>query len=626
MRPNAFPDGTQGANTRSGGLAPAPVEAPAVGRVDGRMELMSTKETSDELAGAPAGVADPLFIALADALHDRIVIRLDDAGRILRWPAPAERLMGFDRGEVEGQPYLMLVASPALTPIRAILAQTQTHGRWATERWWRSADGGLRWIAETLVPVHRNGDGPVEFLLVLEDRTGRESSSGRGEDATPREAAALARESHLRGELRAAEWRAAFLAEASSILVASSLSFEGTTRGLARLAVSRLAEWCLIHALDPQGVIRRLEFAHRDPRAEEALAELRQGGFRPEQDSPLVAVLRTGVGQILGAVPKAFVDSLVDTDEQAALLAGLGARSVMVVPLLGRGRVLGALTLVDGRRDEAFDEDDLGLAEELARRAAIAIDNARLYREAQEANRAKADFLAIMSHELRTPLNAIMGYSDLLDAEISGPVTGAQRRQIGRVRASARHLLQLIEEILAYARMESGSEEMTVEHVRAEEVAAQAVASMESLAIARQLRLELHADGRTSISTDVGKLRQILVSLISNAIKFTDAGGVDVRVITGDDSVRFEIIDSGIGLSPDQIQRVFEPFWQAEPPTTRRAGGTGLGLSVARRYARLLGGDITARSESDGGATFVLELPRQPAAASSAAPHDGIRD
>ncbi len=255
-------------------------------------------------------------------------------------------------------------------------------------------------------------------------------------------------------------------------------------------------------------------------------------------------------------------------------------------------------------------EKDVELERLRAELRCLALDNARLYQDAQEANQAKADFLAVVSHELLTPLNAILGYSDLLDANVSGAMTAQQQNHVSRIRASARHLLQLVEEILSFARLHEIGEEIRLERILAEALAREAAAVMEPLAIAKGLEFEVIPHGKTvDIETDVGKARQLLVNLLSNAVKFTDSGRVELCISFQGDQVLFTIRDTGRGIPREQVQRIFDPFWQVDPPNTRRVGGTGLGLSVSLRFAHLLGGDIAVETEPGVGTTFTVRLP-----------------
>jgi PAS domain S-box-containing protein len=549
------------------------------------------------------------YQAAVESLDDQAVVAIDASGRVCVWTAAAERLTGHAAADVLGQPYDFLAAASGGPAPARVMRAVESEGRFETARWWRRADSSLFWAHEVVKTTPApDGDEPF-YTLIVRDASEQQGAQDRDDVRSRREEEAHNREGRLRDELQVAEWRASFLAEASSILVASSLDFDGTIKGLARLAVSRLCTWCVVHALDADGEMRRLEIAHRDPRRERGFGVAATGALRGQSASPVLAVLRTGAGQIIDQVGDSFYQALADDADEVGQLRQFGASSAMIVPLLGRGKVLGTVTLVADAHGAEYDEEDLAVAEELARRAAIAIDNARLYREAQEANRAKADFLAVMSHELRTPLNAIMGYSDLLDAEISGPVLPKQRRQLSRIRASARHLLQLIEEILAFARMEEGGEEVLLEEVDAAELTRDAIAAVEPMATAKGLELIAKADASLALRTDTSKVRQILVNLLSNAIKFTEAGSVTLTTEAGQGSLVFTITDTGIGISQEQLERIFEPFWQAERPTTRRVGGTGLGLSVSRRFARLLGGDIQAESMPGQGARFRVELP-----------------
>ncbi len=230
--------------------------------------------------------------------------------------------------------------------------------------------------------------------------------------------------------------------------------------------------------------------------------------------------------------------------------------------------------------------------------------------EAERANNSKTDFLAVMSHELRTPLTAIMGYEELLSDGITGPVTELQRQQLGRINASARHLLGLIDEILTFARVDVGRERIRWESMSVNHTVADAAALVEPMAAAKSIDFVVELlDEDQAMQTDGTKLRQMLVNLLSNGIKFTENGEVRVHCSESNGILEVRIADTGVGIAAENIEEVFEPFWQAEQTATRKTGGTGLGLSVTRKLARLLGGDVTVASRVGMGTTFLLMLP-----------------
>jgi signal transduction histidine kinase len=243
---------------------------------------------------------------------------------------------------------------------------------------------------------------------------------------------------------------------------------------------------------------------------------------------------------------------------------------------------------------------------------------------AEQANASKAHFLATISHELRTPVNAVIGYSALLADEIDGPVSDVQRDHLTRMTASGRHLLGLIEDLLGYARIEAGEEVVRPERVLLADVMRESIDLVRPLAEQKGLHLRLRLDGPMAplaLVTDARKLRQILVNVLGNAIKFTAAGDVtlDVRVdgtvpCDSEPCVRvyFEVTDTGAGLSLADQAHVFDLYWQQDPASSHRDGSSGLGLSVARQLAHLLGGDIAVGVSVLGkGSTFVVAMPAQ---------------
>ena len=245
-------------------------------------------------------------------------------------------------------------------------------------------------------------------------------------------------------------------------------------------------------------------------------------------------------------------------------------------------------------------------------RAASLVRERAARRDAEFASSAKSDFLAVMSHELRTPLNAIIGYVSLLADGITGPLNDHQVAQLGRVKASATHLLALIEQILSLSRIEAGHEDMRVEHVDARTVVRDATTLVEPLMAAKGLALQVDLPPEPSeIATDVTKVRQILLNVLTNAGKFTERGTVRCQLRAEGEMFVVDVSDTGRGIASADLQHVFDSFWQGGSGDHERPEGVGLGLSVSRRLAQLLGGEITVASVPGEGSTFTVRLPRR---------------
>jgi len=269
-----------------------------------------------------------------------------------------------------------------------------------------------------------------------------------------------------------------------------------------------------------------------------------------------------------------------------------------------------SLVIVGSLRQDFPTELESFLCRIAVEQAMLAIHSERLMTRLRQANAAKATFLATMSHELRTPLNAIVGYSDLLRLGIGGSLSDLQTQHMARIDSAARHLLGLIEGILGYARLEAGKEKVHLGTARVRDIADGVLVLLEPLA--RKQKLDLVADlddADFETCTDVAKVRQILLNLLSNAVKFTVKGVVTVRAERVGDEVVWTVSDTGIGIAQQNLAAIFEPFSQVTEAKAPRAAGTGLGLTVSRQLARLLGGDITVSSELGVGTTFVVRLP-----------------
>ncbi|MBA3889536.1 MAG: GAF domain-containing sensor histidine kinase [Gemmatimonadaceae bacterium] len=305
---------------------------------------------------------------------------------------------------------------------------------------------------------------------------------------------------------------------------------------------------------------------------------------------------------------------------------GIGFTGAWSMPIIGRtGRVLGTFgTYFRERREPTARER--AVVEILARTAAIAIERdradaatraqteeLRVAKEAAEAaSHAKGQFLAVVSHELRTPLTGIIGYADLLRSGIAGPMDGRQTEHVQRIERAAWHLVEIIDEILTYSRIEAGREVAALAEVDVTQLVDECAALLRPAAVAKGVSLRVLGDaGPVMVATDPGKVRQVVLNLAGNALKFTNSGVVEVSTGVVGSQVRIQVRDSGCGIPGEKQQVVFDAFVQAEEGHTRTSGGTGLGLTVSRRLAEILGGSVTLDASAPGqGSTFTFTLPR----------------
>lgn len=538
---------------------------------------------------------------LVETAND-IIYTHDLEGTILSLNRAGERLTGYSREEARGRNIAEFVAPEQLKLARRMIDLKVAEGGATTYEVEFVARDGERIPVEVSTQLIREGDRAVGVQGIA--RQIAERRRVEGERARRLDSERRARERAEAGQRR---WR--FLAEAGSLL-ASSLDYETTLKTIARLAVPTLADYVTIDMRVDGGGIRRVETAHVDAEKERIAWEIaRRYPPYAARRSAVARTLREGRAILIAEVPEMYLRRIAADEHHLELLRRLEMRSGIVAPLVAHGRTLGSLTFVVTESDRHYGEEDLAFAEALADRAALAADNARLYREAQEAIHAKTDFLAVISHELRTPLTSIITCTELLESGILGDPTKEQRTQLDHIFGSANELLGLIEEILAFSRVEAGGEEVRLEVVEVGPFVRQVAALIEPIAAERRLEFRIEAPEDTSIRTDGGKLRKILLNLLSNAVKFTEEGSVELRVSLAGDVIVFSVEDTGGGIAAEDRERIFQPFWQVDGPDTRRVGGAGLGLSVTRRFARMLGGDVTVESEPDAGSTFTVRLP-----------------
>lgn len=541
-------------------------------------ELMRSR---DELEAILGGVDDS--ITVQDAAGKLVYVNAA-AARTLHYDSPQAMLEAppgdarsrFELRDEQGQPF----------PVDRLPARLLLRGEPPAEalvRYRFLTTGEERWFEVRATPI-RDEQGQLQLAIsIFHDITAR----------------------------RQAEEEQKFLAEASALL-AASLDYETTLASVARLAVSHLADLCIVDSLEPDGSVRRLAMAHVDPTQEQRLQALQQH-YSPVagQPHPVLKVLRTGQSDLIPDLSDNFLASISQDDQHLRILRDeLGFKSSMVVPLAAHERILGTISFIATQSGRRYNPTDLARAEDLARRAALAVDNARLYGEAKEANRAKDVFLATLSHELRTPLTSMVGWIHLLrSGRLDETMTSQALEAIER---NTKAQTQLIEDLLEVSRAITGKLRLEVRPVDLNGVIKSALDVMAPGAAAKDIALRSTFDPTLGpLTGDPGRLQQVVLNLLANALKFTPAGGwVEVRLSHDATAAYIAVEDNGNGIEPAFLTQVFDRFRQADSSMTRAHGGLGLGLAIVRHLVELHGGTAQATSAGPGqGATFTIKLP-----------------
>lgn len=451
---------------------------------------------------------------------------------------------------------------------------------------------------------------PPEWVCFVLDLTERKQAEAE-------RAQLLAGEQAARRAAEASEQRLAFLAEAGTIL-ASSLDYEATLRSVTGLVVPSLADYCGVYLVDEHGEIRQLAVAHVNPMKVSLLQEWWDHDTPTlGSPSPIAQVLRTGEPELVTEISADWFEALGQSGPRRRVLQELNPKSFIIVPFVARERTIGCMSLVSSESGRSYGPADLSLAEEVARRSALAIDNARLYQEAQKAVRLRDQFLSVASHELRTPVTALQGYAELVQRRASreGRLNPRDSRALNVIREQAVRLNQLIDLLLDLSRIQTGR--LTIEHAPVD-LTALARRMTEGLrATLEQHIVELIApDAPLLVEGDTLRLEQVVQNLLDNAVKYSPAGGsVGIRLARQDGQAVLAVSDYGIGIPPEELSHLFEPFFRATNTQAYRIQGEGLGLAVVKEIIKLHRGTIEVESTEGKGSTFTVCLPTLPATA-----------
>jgi len=536
-----------------------------------------------DVTAARRALEDHLYLsAIVESSHDAIIGN-DLNGIVTSWNQGAEKLYGYTAEEIIGESLSILIPAENSDELPSVMKKL-SHGErienFETER--VRKDGSRFMVSLTISPITNEYGKVVGASKIARDIT-----------------SAKRYETGLR-----------FLADASKVM-SELLDVRSTFQKVASLAVPNTADWCAVHVLDDTGNPERMAISHIDAERVQ-LAEDLYERYPPSPDAPtgLWNVLRSGQPELIPHVSDDMLEAAAKSEEHLRILRELGLRSYICIPLKNKQGTFGAITFASAESGRVYSAEDLAMAEDLAHRASIAIENARLYEKVREAHRRKDEFLAMLSHELRNPLAPIRSGLEILSME---PANNRETLQV--MQEQVDHVVRLVDDLLDVSRIMQGKIELRKNSCELTELVKRSSDVIRPLLISREQSFQCALPSQPVwLKADPVRLVQVIENLLSNASKYTDVGGrIELFVECDEGQVEIAVSDTGVGIDAELLPQVFELFTQSSRSLDRAQGGLGIGLTLVQRIVEMHGGTVKAHSEGAGkGSTFVVLLPTVP--------------
>lgn len=502
-------------------------------------------------------------------------------GVITSWNYGAERMYGYQADEIIGKPVTLLFPQDRKDEYRYIMnhvTRGEAIDHFETRR--TRKDGTEITVSVTISPIKDFKGAIIGVSSIARDITERK---------------------HTENNFR-------FLADASTIL-SSSLDYKTTLKNVAKIAVPEIADWCRVDMLNATGDLENVAVVHRDPKKMKLAIDLRKKfPFDTMDNQGTGRVMRTGKSAFFPHVTNVFLDHAIQNQEQMKLIKSIGVSSVILVPICIEKKCIGTIAFINSRPGKIFTKNDLLMAEELGKRAALAIENSRLYEAAQKAIVLRDDFISVASHELKTPVTSLKMYVQVLQRQCDKKGKNNLTQFTEKIGDQIDKLTVLINDLLSVSRVQHGRLEFNFEDFDLNELVRESIEHMRPTSPRHKFIVQ--GSVKKEIHGDRYRLYQVVTNLLSNAVKYSPkADKVIISLRDGEKSAKIEVKDFGIGISPENKHKIFEQFYRAEEVDDRTFPGLGLGLYISNEIVKRHGGSLDVQSKKGKGSEFSFTIP-----------------